>query len=96
MRTSKSKSELKTLTNVSAIHPTPEETSTVIDGRALLWIPQWPSSTSTQKPTIMDFVRKFKHHIQEKLKDGGRYLVFHTDMKISVQILQPEPPDGRR
>jgi len=66
MRISKSKSELKTLTKmeVSARHPTPEATSTVIDGCTLLWIPQWPSSTSTQWSIIMDFVRKFKHHIR--------------------------------
>ena len=45
MRISKSKSELKTLTKVevSARHPTPEATSTVIDGCPLLWIPQCPS-----------------------------------------------------
>ena len=78
MRISKSKSELKNLTKVeiSARYPTPEATCTVIDGCTLLWIPQWPSSTSTQKPIVMDFVKKFKHHIQEKLKAGDIYLVF--------------------
>ena len=50
MRISKSKSDLKKLTrvDVSARHVTQEATCTVIDGCALLWIPQWPSSTSTQ------------------------------------------------
>jgi len=58
---------------VSARHPIPEVTSTVIDGSALLWIPQWLSSTSIQKPIVMDFVRTFKHHI---LKAGDIYVFF--------------------
>jgi len=55
-------SRFKTLTKVevTARHPTPEATCTVIDGYALLWIPQWPTSTSTHKPIVMDFVKKFK------------------------------------
>ena len=78
MRISKSKSDLKNLTKIeaSARHPTPEATCTVIDSCALLWIPQWPSSSTTQKPIVMDYVKKFKHHIQEKLKASDVYLVF--------------------
>ena len=62
MRITKSKADLKNLTKVevTARHPTPEATCTVIDGYALLWIPQWPTSTSTHKPIVMDFVKKFK------------------------------------
>jgi len=76
MRISKSKSDLKNLTKIeaSARHLTPEATCTVIDGCALLWIPQWPSSSSSsQKP--MDYVKKFKHHIL-KQKASDVYLVF--------------------
>ena len=75
MRISKSKSDLKKLTrvDVSARHVAQEATCTVIDGCALLWIPQWPSSTSTQQPLVMDFVKKFKNHIKEKLESGDLY-----------------------
>ena len=78
MRISKSKSDLKKLTrvDVSARHVAQEATCTVIDGCALLWIPQWPSSTFTQQPLLMDFVKKFKNHIKEKLESGDVYLVF--------------------
>jgi len=45
-----------TKVEVSARHPTPEATCTVIDGCTLLWIPQWSLSA-------LDFVKKLKHHI---------------------------------
>ena len=50
MRISKSKSDLKKLTmlDISARNSMSETNCTVIDGCALLWIPQWPSFTSTQ------------------------------------------------
>ena len=87
MRISKSKSDLKNLTkvDVSARHVTQEETCTVIDCCALLWIPQWPSSTSTQQPLVMDFVKKFKHHIKEKLKSSDVYLVFDRYESFSTK-----------
>jgi len=43
MRIFKFNSESLTKVEVSARHPTPEATSTVIDGCPLLWIPQCPS-----------------------------------------------------
>ncbi len=57
----------------------------VIDGCALLWIPQWPSSTSTKQPLVMDFVKKFKDHIREKLKSGDVYLVFDRYENFSTK-----------
>ena len=58
MRISKSKAALKNQTKVevSAKHATLEETCTVIDGCALLWIPTWPSSSPIRQPKVMDFV----------------------------------------
>ena len=78
MRISKSKSTLKNLTKVDASsrQAAKEATCTVIDGCALLWIPRWPSSTSTKQPLVIDYVNKFKDHIKEKLKKGDTYLVF--------------------
>ena len=72
MRISKSKSDLKKLTrvDVSYRHVAQEATCTVIDCCALLWVPQWPLLTSTQQPLVMDFVKKFKNHIKEKLESG--------------------------
>ena len=78
MRISKSKSTLKNLTKVDASsrQAAKEATCTVIDGCALLWIPRWPSSTSTKQPLVIDYVNKFADHIKEKLKKGDTYLVF--------------------
>ena len=78
MRISKSKSTLKNLTKVDASsrQAAKEATCTAIDGCALLWIPRWPSSTSTKQPLVLDYVNKFKDHIKEKLKKGDTYLVF--------------------
>jgi hypothetical protein len=78
MRTPKSKADLKNLTKVeiSARHVTQELPCTVIDGCALLWIPNWPSFSPTKQPTVMDFVRKFKGQLEERLKSGDVYLVF--------------------
>ena len=53
----------------------------MIDGCALLWIPQWPSSTSTKQPSVMDYVNKFK----EKLKSGDIYLVFDRYENFSTK-----------
>ena len=87
MRIAKSKSALKNLTkvDVSARHATQDSTCTVIDGCALLWIPQWPSSTSTKQPSVMDYVNKFKDHIKEKLKSGDVYLVFDRYENFSTK-----------
>ena len=87
MRISKSKSDLKKLTRVdgSARHVAQEATCTMIDGCALLWIPQWPSSTFTQQPLVMDFVKKFKNHIKEKLESGDVCLVFDRYKSYSTQ-----------
>ena len=83
MRNSKSKSNLKKLTRVdiSARHVAQEATCTAIDGCALLWIPQWPF-TSTQQTLVMDFVNKFKNQIKES---GDVYLVFNRYKSYSTK-----------
>ena len=88
MRISKSKSDLKKLTrvDVSARHVAQEATCTVIDGCALFLIPQWPLSTSTQQPLVMDFVKKFKNHIKEKLESGNVYLVLDRYKSYSTKL----------
>ena len=87
MRTSKSKSALKNLTKVeiSARYITQDSACTVIDGCALLWIPQWPSSSSTQQSIVMDFVNKFKDQIKQRLKSGDVYLVFDRYENFSTK-----------
>ena len=87
IRIFKSKAELKNLNKVevAARQPTQEATCTVIDGCVLLWIPQWPISSSTQKPIANDFVEKFKHHIKEKLNDGDTHLVFNRYKDFSTK-----------
>ena len=62
-----------------------QDAHAVIDGCALLWIPQWPSSTSTKQPSVMDYVNKFKDHIKEKLKSGDVYLVFDRYENFSTK-----------
>ena len=77
MRISKSKSMLKNSTKieVSARHASQQQSCTVIDGCALLWIPHWPASSVSEKPVVADFVKKFKHG-QVKLLVGDVYLAF--------------------
>ena len=82
----KSKAKLKkqTKVEVSSRHVAQEEEScTVIDGCALLWIPKWPAPSSSQPLTVLDFVHKFKDHIVERLKFGDVYLVFDRYVEYS-------------
>lgn len=79
MRSAKSKSALKKITQVEVV-PTRSTlqniTCTIIDGCALLWIPNWPTGT------VQDYVDKFKYHIGLKLVSTDVYLVFdrYNDM----------------
>jgi len=78
MRTLTSKSYLKKQmkSKVPARYAAKESTCTVIDGCALLWIPNWPASTSSKQPILLDFVGKFKSQVEERLKLCDVYLVF--------------------
>ena len=59
-------------------HPTPEVTRIVIDGCALLWISQWPLSTSTQNqklcilwrsPSIISMSSSIRNLIFDRYED---------------------------
>ena len=39
---------------------------------------------NSKNPIVTDFVKKFKHYIQKKLKAGGLKLVFTDNMNILV------------
>ncbi len=75
---SKSKSTLKSQTkvDVSARQVTEKTQCLVIEGCALLWIPHWPRSSPIKPSIVMDFVNKFKDHIERKLQLGDVYLIF--------------------
>lgn len=53
---------------------------TVIDGCALLWVPNWPVDALVQ-----DYITKFKYHIGLRLAVGDVYLVFDRYIEFSTK-----------
>ncbi len=87
MRTPRAKADLKNKTKVevSARGITEHNPYVVIDGCALLWVPHWPASGSTQKATVIDYVESFKQQLVEKLKHSDVYLVFDKYIEYSTK-----------
>ena len=57
----------------------------VLDGCAILWIIQWPSSTAPKRAQIKDNVDSFKSYILQKLEETDVYLVFDRYIDFSTE-----------
>ena len=79
-----SKFQVEKSEQVSAGHLIPEK-SWIVDC-ALVWIPHCPLSDSKQKLIATNFMKKLKHHFQEKLKVGDMYLVFNRNEDFSIKV----------
>ena len=57
----------------------------VIDGCAILWTVQWPSSCSTKIVQVKYYVVNFQAYISKKLENSDVYLVFDRYILIIAQ-----------
>ena len=62
-----------------------EDTCTIIDGCALLWIPHWPASSPTKRPVVLNYVNKFKNHIEQRLKTEDVYWILDKYEDFSIK-----------
>ena len=86
MRLCSSKSDLKNKTQVAMTgNSIGSLDCLVLDGCAILWVVQWPSSSLHQKALVKDFVDSFQSYILNKLQDTEVYLVFDRYIEYSTK-----------
>ncbi len=81
MREAKTKSTLKNALKAESSARHANIDVSFLDGCALLWTVQWPSSGSVQA-----FLNNFRHHVLSYLQTSEVYLVFDRLVYISVMI----------
>ena len=86
MRLCSTKSDLKSDTQVTQSERTTENIDCLIlDGCAILWVVQWPSSSLHQEAQVKDFVDSFESYILHRLETADVYLVFDRYLDYSTK-----------
>ena len=74
----KSKADLKTATSVELSTMNVDRLDcTILNGCAIFWCIAWPTSSSTIKTLVKDYVESFKKYLQQQLSWGDVYLVLY-------------------